>query len=48
MARETGNEEMEDPVEGIFLIDDEDSDYEQDINETSTNSNENDKVITLD
>ena len=39
---------MEDPVEDIFLIDDEDSDYEQDINETSANSNENDKVIILD
>ena len=48
MARGTGNEEMEDPVEDIFLIDDEDSDYEQDINETSANSNENDKVIILD
>ena len=48
MARGTGNEEMEDHVEDIFLIDDEDSDYEQDINETSANSNENDKVIILD
>ena len=39
---------MDDPVEDIFLIDNEDSDYEQDINETSANSNENDKVIILD
>ncbi len=45
---ETRNREREDPVEDIFLLDDEDWENEPERNETSNNSDEHNEVIILD